>query len=130
MKRLIRLGTICVLTLMLTGCIFPSQRLYVVEDCDAIGCGKLALGAELGFLRETSGDNWRLWQKKPGNDFAKEVCIGTVSGSEFTCDACGPTGFFIISEADSSTCSYSHCMKFEHRGPNCPNEGSGRGGHN
>jgi hypothetical protein len=128
MKRLLEVGTICIVTLVLAGC-FPSQRLYKVEICDDNECGKFVVGSELALVKETSGDNWRLWQKKP-SQILSEVCTGTINDNEFGCDACGPGKTLKITKANSSECGSSHCMKFELSGPNCPNGGSGKGGHN
>ena len=141
MKRIVEVGVICLVTFVVTGCMggpakfngagsFPSQSLYRVESCDPqLGCGVFVTGSEFAIVRESSGDQWRLWQKKPSG-ILSEVCTGTVSADEFGCDLCGPGRTFTIAQVKSSECGYDKCVTFMQAGPNCPDSGSGKGGHN
>jgi hypothetical protein len=139
MKRLSGMSMAFVVILVLAGCAvpdvytdsdgFPSQRLYQIS-CNEGECGVLENGGELAFVKETSGENWRLLLKMPEEKKFSEVCTGTINGDEFSCTRCGPSGHFTVVNLDSSECGFDHCVSFEHSGPNCPTEGIGKGGHN
>lgn len=127
MKRLVEFSAICIVTFALVGC-FPSQNLYRVIDCE--NCDQVIhKNAELAFIKETSGEDWRLWQRQSSGLF-NQLCTGTVDGSEFSCDACGPGKTFTAKKTSSSNCDFDHCLKIDLYGPNCPSNGSGKGGHN
>jgi hypothetical protein len=141
MKRILEIGIIYLVTFVVTGCSvpppkpnlagsFPSQRLYRVESCDAqLGCGIFAEGSEFAIVKESSGDNWRLWQKRP-SEVLSEVCTGTVSANEFSCDPWGSEETLKIVQANSSECGYGHCVTFEQAEKSGPDTGGGKGGHN
>lgn len=131
MKNSLGIGTLLIIMLMLAGC-FPSQRLYRIDYCDpaTAGCGSVIFKhSELVFAKETTGDNWRLWQKQPSGIF-DEICIGTVDGNTFSCDKCGPGKTFLVKKAAPSDCSFGNCITIELNGPNCPGGGQGSAGHN
>lgn len=153
MKRLIAIGTICIITLLLAGNAhpdevsatvdsqkdaaqgnnFPGQRLYKVESCDrdpGTGdeqCGDFDVGSEFTFAKEVCGDYWRLWLKKPGS--FTQVCVGTINGDSFYCEAVCK---YTITQLESSKCTiFNHCVSFVQDCPeNGPEDGSGKGGHN
>lgn len=129
MKSIFIVGTICIFTLILASCGFPSHRLLKVTDCSQCGA-VIQVDAELAFVKETRGKKWRVWQQQSDGRF-KEVCRdGTVKGEKLKCDGCGEDKSLIFEKTSSSDCPYDNCVRVVMNGTQCPGGGQGTGGSN
>jgi hypothetical protein len=139
MNKLLTLWCLILATLALAGC-FPSERMYVVEDC-VIGdptkkgvCDLMPTGSEFAFVK-TNGSNYEIWvnmkpEKKDGPMLVLP-CEAPVKHGKFICDICAPDDFRIV-KASGSDCGFDKCVKIRLEGgtSSCPDNGTGRGGHN
>ena len=135
MKRIFKVSMILVVSFVLVGCSFPSQRLMKIDPCDDGGrCGSgIITGSELALVKEARGGNWRLWHKLPAGSM-DEICTGTIDDDKFRCPRpCNTDGtaFITVKEVNSSSCEYDQCVKLVvEGGDGCPGGGTGTGGHN
>ena len=138
MNRPLNIMCLSLAILFLTGC-FPSERMYVVNDCGTTSglCGFMPNNSEFAFVKQANGSKYEIWvNQKPnvnnGPMLVLSNCEAPVENGKFKCDFCGAPGSFRITKTSGSGCGFAKCVKIEAEEftPKCPAGGTGTGGHN
>lgn len=142
MNKQIRLLSLCVFSMLLTGCCcpptkpdppsFPSERVYEVESSTGALQGIMPPGSEFTFVKNNTGPQYRIWIKQPGGMFRElSDCEAPVQNGMFDCNHCGAPLSFRIFETEMA-CNYATCVHIvaDTATPVCPGGGNGTGGHN
>lgn len=135
MKKLLYVPIFCVVALLLAGC-FPSERMYVVQDCTGYLCAFMPVESEFAFVKQDRGSKYEIWvNQNPstagGPMLVLENCEAPIEGGKFECDFCGARDSFKIVKASSSDCGLPKCVDIKLLATvACPAGGTGRGGNN